>query len=134
MSNETPSALPQDAFSLELRRLRDNPGAFSSKSTIDTQDFYGHAATWVIETFRGEDGTETVFLQLNDNAGGKRWVLPAAVVKALARHRDQLGSKARRRQGHRLVAQRKERGDTLGNPEALRLARGKRKARKGGAK
>jgi hypothetical protein len=133
MANEA-TPIPQDLFSRELRPLRDNPGAISSASTIDTQDFYGNAATWVVETFRTEDGTETVFVQRNDAAGGQRWVLPAKVAAALARHRDQLGARSRRRAGHRLVALRKERGDVLGNPEALRLARAKRKARKGGAR
>jgi hypothetical protein len=134
MANEQTTPIPQDLFSRELRSLRDNPGAISSSSTIDTQDFYGNAATWVLETFRTEDGTETVFVQRNDAQGGQRWVLPSKVAAALARHRDQLGARARRRAGHRLVALRKERGDKLGNPEALRLARGKRKARKGGAR
>lgn len=135
MATEQPTAiLPQDLFSRELRSLRDNPGAISSSSTIETQDFYGNAATWVVETFRTEDGTETVFVQRNDAQGGQRWVLPSKVAAALARHRDQLGARARRRQGHRLVAQRKERGDVLGNPQALARARAKRGARKGGAK
>jgi hypothetical protein len=121
MASDTP--IPQDLFSRELRSLRDNPGAFSSQSTIDTQDFYGNAATWVLETFRDNDGTETVFVQRNDAEGGQRWVLPSKVVAALARHREQLSVRARRRQGHRLVALRKGRGDKLGNPEALKKAR-----------
>lgn len=129
MATDTP--IPQDLFSRELRSLRDNPGAISSSSTIETADFYGNAATWVVETFRDDAGVETVFVQRNDAQGGQRWVLPSKVAAALARHRDQLGARARRRQGHRLVAQRKERGDKLGNPEALRLARGRRKAGKG---
>ena len=123
--------LPTDLFSRELRALRDDPGAHSSTSTIQTQDFYGNAATWVLETFRNADGKETVFIQRVDATGGQQLVLPAAVAAALARHRDQLGARARRRQGHRLVAQRLERGDKLGNPEALKRARGKRKRLKG---
>lgn len=125
MASET-TPIPTDLFSRELRGLRDDPGALSSQSTIDTQDFYGNAATWVVETFRGEDGHERVFVQRNDAEGGQRWVLPPQVTAALARHREQLSARARRRQGHRLVALRKGRGDTLGNPEALRRARRKK--------
>jgi len=130
MANEDSGVIPTDLFSRELRSLRDNPGAISSTSTIQTQDFYGNAATWVLETFRDGEGREQVFLQRVDQVGGQRIVLPAAVTAALARHRDQLATRAKRRQGHRLVAQRKERGDVLGNPEALRLARGRQKAGK----
>jgi hypothetical protein len=131
MANDSP--IPNDLFSRTLRSLRDNPGAFAVGSKVDTQDFYGNAQTWVVETFR-VDGQDTVFLQRIDAEGGLRIVLPPAVTRHLANHRDRVSAQAKRRQGHRLVAQRKERGDTLGNPEALRLARGKRKARKGGAK
>jgi hypothetical protein len=121
--------IPTNPYSRELRQLRDNPGALSSQSTIQTQDFYGNAATWVLETYRDGDGREKVFVQKIDELGGARLVLPPEVTAALARHRDQLAARAKRRQGHRLVAQRKERGDVLGNPEALRRARGRRKAR-----
>jgi hypothetical protein len=135
MANEQASSpIPNDTFSRELRALKDDPGAISSTSTIQAQDFYGNTATWVLETFRDADGNEKVFAQRIDWVGGQRLVLPPAVTAALARHREQLSARAKRRQGHRLVAQRKERGDTLGNPEALRLARGRQAARKGGAK
>lgn len=122
--------IPADLFSRTLRRLLDNPGALSSSSTIRATDFYGNTETWVVDTFRDPDGSEVVFLQRNGAEGGSRFILQADVTKALSRHRDQLSARARRRQGHRLVAQRKERGDVLGNPEALRLARGRRKAGK----
>jgi hypothetical protein len=124
--SETP--IPTNPFSRELRSLRDNPGAVSSASTIHTQDFYGNSATWVLETFRDGDGDQKVFIQKIDELGGARLVLPPEVTAALARHRDQLSTKVRRRQGHRLVAQRRERGDVLGNPAALAAAR---KASKG---
>jgi hypothetical protein len=131
-STERESIIPTDLFSRTQRQLRDNPGALSSASTINATDFYGNTETWVVETFRQEDGRELVFIQRNSSTGGERWVLPVEVTAALARHRDQLAARVRRRAGHRLVAQRKERGDVLGNPEALRLARGRQKARKAG--
>jgi hypothetical protein len=129
VANET-SPLPTDQFSLSLRSLRDNPGAFAVGSRVETADFYGNAQTWVIETFR-VDGHETTFVQRLDADGGLRLVLPPAVTKAMAAHRDRVAAQAKRRAGHRLVAQRKERGDKLGNPEALRAARAARKPARG---
>lgn len=123
--------LPTDEFSVRLRRLRANQNTLGSSSTIHTADDYGNAATWVVETCREEGGDEWIFLQRNDAAGGTRHVLPPAVTVALARHRDALIVRARRRHGHNIMALRKERGDKLGNPEALRKAR---RAKKGGAK
>jgi len=120
--------LPTDEYSLELRKLRNDPGALSSQSTIDSQDIYGNASTWIVETYRDEEGRERVFVQLNNAQGGQRWVLPPEVTAALARHRDQLSAKGKRRQGHRLIALRKGRGDVLGNPEALKKARKGRRA------
>lgn len=125
---ENESPLPRDSFSLELRKLRDNPGAFAVGSRVETSDFYGNAQTWVLETFRVESA-EHVFLQRIDAAGGLRLELPPAVTRALANQRDRVASQAKRRQGHRLIAQRKERGDVLGNPDALRKARKDRKAK-----
>ncbi len=126
----TPSPLPQDRFSLALRSMRDNPGAFAVGSRVETSDFYGNAQTWVIETFRVE-GSETTFVQRIDAEGGLRLVLPPAVTKVMANQRERAAAQSRRRQGHRLVAQRKERGDTLGNPAALAAARKARKPARG---
>jgi hypothetical protein len=127
--SDTPSPLiPRDAFSTELRRLRGNVAALSSSSTIHSQDVYGNAETWVLETFRDAEGAETIFLQRNDATGGARQVLPPQVTAAIARQRDHLSTRARRRQGHNLIALRRQRGDTLGNPDALRKARRARKA------
>jgi hypothetical protein len=127
----TTSPLPQDRFSLTLRSMRDNPGAFAVGGRIETADFYGNAQTWVVETFR-VDGAETVFVQRIDADGGLRLVLPPEITRAMVSQRDRCAAQSRRRQGHRLVAQRKERGDKLGNPEALQKARRRRQAARGG--
>jgi len=122
------SPIPSDLFSRTLRALRDNPGAIAVSSRIETADFYGNAQTWAVDTFR-VDGDDVVFIQRIDADGGLRLVLPAAVTRALAKHRDSASLRTRRRAGHALVARRKERGDTLGNPEALRRARLARRKR-----
>lgn len=119
------SPIPTDLFSRRRRQMGDNPGALGAGSTVHAADFYGNAETYVIETFRTEDGQTVAFLQRSSADGGLRLVLPEPVMAALARHREQLQARAKRRQGHALIARRKERGDVLGNPDALRKARRK---------
>jgi hypothetical protein len=118
----TDSPIPQDAFSRERRRALDNPGACRASSTIDATDFYGNTETWIVETFR-VDGADLVFLQRSSAAEPIRLHLPADITRALARHRDVVAGQAQRAAGHRLIALRKQRGDRLGNPEALKKAR-----------
>lgn len=121
------SPIPSDLFSQRRRQMGDNPGALGAISTIHTSDFYGNTETWVVETFRTDDGQAVAFVQRSSADGGLRLVVPEPVMAALARHREQLSARAKRQQGHRLIAQRKQRGDTLGNPEALRRARRSKK-------
>lgn len=121
------SPLPTDLFSQTRRRLVDNPGACRSGSTIHTADFYGNIETWVVETFR-VDGSDVVLLQ-RIGEGAVRLVIPDEVTAALARHVEANAKAIKRKQGHALIARRRERGDTLGNPEALARAR---RAKKGG--
>lgn len=122
------TVIPQDAFSRRRRELGDNPGAIGAGSTIPMKDFYGNFQSWIVETYRA-DGEETVFLSVNDAEGGRRLVLPPQVTAAMYRQRDQLVTRSRRRTARQTVAMRKERGDTLGNPEALRKARRSKKRR-----
>lgn len=103
--------------------MKDNPGALGSGSTIHSTDFYGNTETWVVETFRTEDGREVGFLQRNGPEGGTRWVLPAEVMAALSRHRDQLVSRSRKRAARRGLETRKLRGQVIGNPAALAAGR-----------
>jgi hypothetical protein len=124
------SPIPTDLFSQTLRQLRDNPGALHASSRIDCADFYGNAETWNVDTFRTAFG-DTVFLQRSSAAAPLRLMLPPDVTKALANHRDRTAAAGQRQAGHRLIAQRRERGDTLGNPDALRKARQARKAKSG---
>lgn len=131
MGTDQPNSLiPTDTFSRALRAARDSQAAIRAESTVHSSDFYGNSETWVIETFRVDDGRgpcEQVFLQRTSAEGGMRFMLPPDVTRALARHRDQTAATAKRRHGHNLIALRKQRGDKLGNPEALR------RRKKGGA-
>lgn len=120
--------IPTDTFSRRRRELRDNPGALTAGSTIPLSDPYGNFQSWIVETFRA-DGEETIFLIMSDAEGGRRLMIPPSVAAAIYRQRDQLVVRSRKRAARQAVATKRERGDVLGNPEALAKAR-KRRARK----
>jgi hypothetical protein len=120
MSSE--QVLPADVFSRRRRELMENPGAMRSASTVNVQDFYGNLETWHIETFR-TDATVEALVQRNSADGSLRLVLPPKVMEALNRQRGQVVTQARKRAARRAVDTRRERGDVIGNPEALRQAR-----------
>ncbi len=134
MKDDTPTrdapsgVLPTDDFSLQRRQLMDNPGAVRSSSRLDTADFYGRSQTWVIDTFKA-DGQAVALVQRMGAEEPLRLVLPAAVMAALARQGETLTRQTRRRGARQAVATRIARGDTLGNPDALRKARRARKKR-----
>lgn len=124
---EHEKTLPRDEFTVRLRELTDNPGAVRSSSRIDIADFYGNAETWTVDTFRESTGIETAFVQRMSMQNPLRLMLPPQVMAALTRQHDNLVTKLRRRGARQAVATRIARGDTLGNPEALRKARRARK-------
>lgn len=126
MCNVDDDRLPRDEFSVRLRELTDNPGAVKASSRVDIADFYGHAETWTVDTFR-HDGVETVFVQRMSATAPLRLMLPPPVMAVVNRQHDANTTKMRRRGAQQAVATRRERGDTLGNPAALRKARKARK-------
>src|SRR5574341_448454 len=120
---EHEKTLPRDEFTVRLRELTDNPGAVRSSSRIDIADFYGNAETWTVDTFRESTGVQTSFVQRMSMANPLRLMLPPAVMAALTRQQGALTTKRRRQGARQAVATRIARGDSLGNPEALRKAR-----------
>lgn len=123
------ATLPRDEFSIRLRELTDNPGAVKASSRVDIADFYGRSETWTVDTFR-HGGVETVFMQRMSAEQPLRLMIPPPVMAAVNRQHDANTGKVRRRGAQAAVATRIARGDTLGNPDALKRARGARKRRK----
>lgn len=115
--------LPRDEFTVRLRELTDNPGAMRASSRIDVVDFYGNAATWTVDTFRESTGVETAFVQRMSREEPLRLIIPSTVMIVLTRQHESLVARSRRRGARQAVATRRARGDTLGNPAALRKAR-----------
>lgn len=108
--------LPVDHFSRRLRELTDNPGAVRATSTIQAQDFYGNAESWIVTTFR-LDGAEVVFLErISADPQPIRIVLPPAVTAAIGRQRDRAVTAVRRRVGRSTHALRVARGDDPAAP------------------
>src|SRR5262245_30368372 len=120
MNHDSP--IPRDEFSVRLRELTDNPGAVRSSSRVDVIDFYGRNETWNIDTVCVE-GSATVFLQKQTAEGSFRLMLPPKVTDAMNRQGGSITRANRKRGARQAVATRIARGDTLGNPDALKKAR-----------
>lgn len=101
-----PEKLPNDEFSKALREAQNNPSAIEKTSMVDLVDMLGHAVTWIVKTIR-KDGSDVVFVQRINSEGGDRWVLPAEVTAAMARHRDGVIAVSRKRSAASGVATRR---------------------------
>ena len=144
MSNK-PDERTVEAFDYELNQLVGVPGVTNTKqATVLHTNGLTESSTWIVQTFRkrdvaqeaeGERATarDSIFVQfIGKGNRAIRLVLPPPVAELIARQRDQLTTKSRRAGARQAVATRLERGDRLGNPEALKRAR--RQRRKGGAR
>jgi hypothetical protein len=126
-TTDTPErTLARDPFTARRRELSNHPEAVQSSARIDVEDPYGEVETWVLDLFR-VCGEVTGFVQRIDRHGSVRLLLPPTVAAAIARHQGSLVTKARRRVAQRVVADRRARGEKIGNPDALRKARKSRK-------
>ncbi len=122
-------ALPRDEFTTRRRDLTNHPEGVTASTRLDVTDDYGSVTTWVLDLIRVESRV-TAFLQRGARDGYIRLVLPPQVTAAIARHQDALVTKARRQTARRVVADRRARGESLGNPDALRKARKVRSAKR----
>ena len=121
--------LARDEFTTERRRLDGHPEAVKTSSRLDVPDDYGNLTTWVIDQYRLE-GDVIALVQIIDRESGTRLVLPPAVTRVIASGPDKLVSKHRRKVAKRIVADKRARGEQVGNPEALALARHRRSRKK----
>lgn len=118
--------LARDEFTVRRRDLNGHPEAVAASSRIDVVDYYGNVATWVVDLYR-LDGDVTAFVQRGGNDGSYiRLVVPPAVTAAISRHQSNLITKHRRKVAKRIVEDKRARGEQVGNPEALAVARRKK--------
>jgi hypothetical protein len=121
--------LARDEFTETRRTLDKHPEAVQSRARIDVVDDYDNTTTWVLDLYRLE-GRVTALVQRVNAKGGERFVIPPAVTAALSAHQSALVTKARRKVGKRVAADKVARGEPVGNPEALAKARKRRRGRK----
>jgi len=114
--------LARDEFTERRRELTNHPEAVAASSRIDETDYYGNVTTWVVDSYRvGRD--VTAFIQRGGIDGYIRLPLPPSVTSAINRQQSGLVTKARRKTSRRVVADKRARGERVGNPEALKKAR-----------
>jgi hypothetical protein len=103
-SEQTQSSI--DAFDRAIGSLEGRNGVDSTKPStiVATTTLIGNASTFIVQTYRersehaeGGKPRDTIFVQHIDQSGGSRHVFPAEVADAIARQRDALTTKARKR-------------------------------------
>lgn len=109
-----------DIFDKARRSLDGRPGVIQTKqSTVEAKTFFETTQTYVLQTFRERDDADpekpgkardTIFLQFIDRDGGQRLIIPPEVADAIARQRDALTTKARKRGAQAALAKRKANG------------------------
>lgn len=108
-------AAPPDRFDRMLGALFGLPDVLSTPPTTvrAVTPMIGSAQTFIIQTYRQRDGDksgDTVFLEHVDERGSTRLVIPPAVTKVIARQRDALTDRSRRRGAQAAADDRKSRG------------------------
>jgi hypothetical protein len=82
-----------------------------TRSTVRHVDpLVGNVATFLIESIRVSDDGDYCFVEVATKDGNIRVVLPPKVTTAIARQRDALTTKVRRRIGREQAAERKAQG------------------------
>ena len=106
-------------FDRLMGSLHGLPDVVSTKpTTINVfASILGVAQMYTVQTFRqrsgeGKDATtkDTLFVQLASHEGLIRVAFPAEVCDAIARQRESVGSKTRKKAAKRVAAERKEAG------------------------
>lgn len=80
-------------------------------STVRSVDFIGTNQTFIVTTYRQSERGDTIFLEAVGSDGHFRLVIPPKVADAIARQRDALTTKVRRKLGRRSAQARKDRGE-----------------------
>lgn len=118
--------LARDEWTVERRRLEGHPEAVKSSSRIDVTDAYDNVTTWVVDLYR-LSGQVTAFVQRGAALSYVRMLIPPEVTSAISRHQSALVTKQRRNTARRVIADKRARGEQVGNPAALAAARKRRK-------
>ena len=86
----------QSTFDRVLTGISGLPGFKSTKPStcIDAIPIVGNVTTYVIQSFRTEDGGFVIFLQIVDAEGRERIIIPNKVAQAIYRQRQSLADRS----------------------------------------
>ena len=128
MQNDQPVYAQVDKFDRILGGLEGLPDVTkTAPSTITTvSPIIGAAQTFIVQTLRQREVGDTIFLQYVDDRGAVRIAIPPQAAAVIARQRDSLTTKVRKRVGKASAEARKARGEL---PGFMRGKRAKRKAK-----
>lgn len=106
----------QDAFDKMLGGLHGRPDVVGTKATTvrTVTPMIGEAQTFIVQTYREHEEGDTIFLEHVSNTGSYRLVIPPKVADTIARQRDALTTKVRRRTAKAVAADRMARGEVPG--------------------
>lgn len=102
-----------DKFDRILGELTGLPDVARSKpsNVVAVLPVIGQAQTWVIHTMRQREKGDYIFVQYIDDTGSVRLVIPPEAADAIARQRDALTTKNRKRAAKATADARKARGE-----------------------
>ncbi len=88
-----------DKFDRMMGALHDLPDVTRTKPTtiVANTPIIGATQTFIIQTLRQREVGDTIFLQYVDDNGSQRIAIPPAAADAIARQRDSLTTKVRKR-------------------------------------
>jgi hypothetical protein len=124
--NEQPQYKSIDKFDRLLGALHELPDVTRTKPTtlVVTTPIIGASQTFIVQTLRQREKGDTIFLQYMDADGAVRIAIPPEVADAIARQRDSLTTKVRKRVGRETAQARKARGE---EPGFMKSKKGKKK-------
>lgn len=105
-----------DKFDRMMGALANLPDVTHTKpSTVVTvSPLIGEAQTFIVQTYRQREVGDTVFLQYMDGDSKVRLVIPPQAADAIARQRDALTTKVRKKVAREQAQARKARGEVPG--------------------
>jgi len=115
MTNNNQTDIIRTEFDRILSGLDGLPDVtHAGPSTLRSVSFIGTAQTFIVSTYRMRDKGDTIFLETISTEGSLRLVIPPNVADAIARQRDALTAKVRRKVGKASAEARKQRGELPG--------------------
>jgi hypothetical protein len=105
-----------DKFDRMMGALAHLPDVAHTKpsTVVAMSPLIGEAQTFIVQTFRQREVGDTIFVQYAAAEGLVRIAIPPAAADAIARQRDALTTKVRKKAGKDQAAARKARGELPG--------------------